>query len=239
MKIQLMKVSDLQSLHVMFRSYRAHDGFGYWFRGQADAKWKLLPKAGRPEFLLPESRDLGRFNDWRNQAIAYGDLPSSAIAQLAFAQHHGLATRLLDWTMNPLVACFFACCELQSEDGAVHILDSPENLVLDEMPINGLAEVVGTFGYIPQAISPRVLNQRALFTVHCDAATEIAVRESRLGGEPNLSKLIIPSAMKPEVIKLLDDYGINRVTLFPDLDGLSAHINVKTLGMTRGAKLKN
>lgn len=94
----------------------------------------------------------------------------------------------------------------------------------------------GVFGYMPSAISPRVLNQKGLFTVHCDAMQPIDVGSSRIDNEDsNLVKLVIPANLKDDVLTLLDDYGIDRAMLFPDMDGLSAHINRHTLEMKRNA----
>lgn len=231
-----ISLTNLESLHVVFRGFRSHDGFGFWFRGQADSTWDLLPRAGRKGYYLPDNRDLGRFKAWRDLAVAYCSLPTNEPEQLALAQHHGLATRLLDWTMNPLVACFFACSECPEQDGAIHILEAPEQLVLPELDLNGTSAARGVFGYIPRAISPRVLNQKALFTLHCDASQRIQVTGSTLGRDhPNLVVLTIPAAMKKEIIKLLGDYGVDRAVLFPDLDGLSAHINTRTLSMKKHA----
>lgn len=229
-------LTNLEMLHLVFRGYRSHDGMGWLFRGQADASWDLLPKAGRKEFFLPENRDLGRFWSWARQAVAYSSLPSSDLEQLAIAQHHGLATRLLDWTMNPLVACFFACSECVEKDGAVYMYETPDKVVSEEHNIDVLRKNVGVFGYFPKSISPRVLNQKGLFTVHCEASQKIEVKESRLGnGEPNLLVLTIPAKLKEDIVKHLEDYGIDKSVLFPDLDGLSAHINRKTLRMRKPA----
>jgi hypothetical protein len=60
MKPKYLTLVDLEMLHLVFRGYRSHDGMGFLFRGQADASWDLLPKAGRKDFLLPDNRDLGR-----------------------------------------------------------------------------------------------------------------------------------------------------------------------------------
>lgn len=231
-----LTLKDLEMLHLVFRGYRSNEGMGFLFRGQADISWDLLPKAGRKDFFLPDNRDLGRFWSWARQAVAYSSLPSSDLEQLAIAQHHGLATRLLDWTMNPLVACFFACSEHPDKDGAVYMVEAPDQIVSEENTANDLKSFSGVYGYFPKSISPRLLNQKGIFTVHCDASRKIAVKESRLGdGKPNLLILTIPAKLKEGVIKHLEDYGIDKSVLFPDLDGLSAHINRKTLRMRKPA----
>jgi hypothetical protein len=236
MNPRYITLNDIEMLHLVFRGYRSHEGLGFLFRGQADASWDLLPKAGRKDFFLPDNRDLGRFWSWARQAVAYSSLPSSDLEQLAIAQHHGFATRLLDWTMNPLIACFFACSEHPEKDGAVYIYESPDQMVSEVNDTEDIKGFTGVFGYFPKLISPRLLNQKGIFTVHCDASRKIDVKESRLGGgTPNLLVLTIPAKLKEDVVKHLEDYGIDKSGLFPDLDGLSAHINKQTLRMRKPA----
>jgi hypothetical protein len=53
-------LDSVGNIHNYFRAFR-RDSTGWWFRGQADIAWPLLPKAGRSEFALPDKRCLGRF----------------------------------------------------------------------------------------------------------------------------------------------------------------------------------
>lgn len=190
-----------------------------------------MPKAGRGPYLLREGRHVGRFRHWCNQAVAYlPELPHNEWERLALAQHHGLATRLLDWSTNPLVALFFACSELPSSDAALYA-HVPHQFVDKDVLGLGDREVAGA-ALVARSISTRILNQRGCFTVHNPPHVPLQCREDlRLNGRPDLVELTIPAAKKDEVLLMLDDYGINRVTLFPDLDGLSQHLNWETARM--------
>lgn len=239
MNIQQMVINDIETLHKLFTVYRAHPPTGWWFRGQADVSWPLLPKAGRADFFLPDHRDLGRFNSWRSKAVAYDkNLPSNDWECLALAQHHGLATRLLDWTFNPLVATFFAISTDIDKDGAVYCYDPNTYLKENEFPLfeKNHEYVVG---YIPRAFSARILNQNALFTAHSPANKEITLHPHVVWeGHSNLTRLVIPAGQKTNIRTHLNDYGINEVTLFPDLDGLSRHKNWDTAEIVKKKRAK-
>jgi hypothetical protein len=217
-----------EDAHLFFRGYRCHPPTGWWFRGQADATWSLVPKAGRAKYSLPDGRGYGRFRSWSQQAVAYYEaIPENDWERLAIAQHFGLATCLLDWTYNPLVALYFACAELPDEAGAVYCYD-PDHF-LDEKIVDLETANCSGAAFVPRAISQRILSQRAVFSVHLPAGGEIPVKPSAVTPDhPNLAKLIVPAPLKGALIELLNDYGISRVGLFPDLEGLSRHVNWET-----------
>jgi hypothetical protein len=228
MQPRAFTLKEPEDLHKFFRAYRCHRPTGWWFRGHANIAWELLPKAGRSPYRLKEGKSLGRFKSWRKRAVAYhSSLPENDWECLAVAQHFGLATCLLDWTQNPLVATFFACCEVPDSDGVVYCYDP--DLFVDEtvLPLSE-AEFVGA-GFMPRSISPRILNQRAAFTVHLPATSPLPIKPSpMIRDHPNLAKLVIEASHKASLLELLDDYGINHAALFPDLEGLSRHVNWET-----------
>lgn len=236
MEPRTFTLSSPDEAHKFFRAYRCHPPTGWWFRGQADTSWVLLPKAGRIPYKLKDGKSLGRFYSWSKRAVAYTQaLPDNDWERLAVAQHHGLATCLLDWAQNPLVATYFACRELPNADGVVYCFD-PELFVNErELRLTEALECKGT-GFLPRSISPRILNQRGVFTVHLPATTPIDVQPSPLiKDHPNLAKLVIPAKHKGPLLELLNDYGVNHAALFPDLDGLSQYVNWETTRIVPGA----
>lgn len=89
------------------------EGIETFYRGHADREWKLLPSLLR----TPNGADKEHliFRDMvSHEPLSFSEC-RSALDHLVQMQHYGLPTRLLDVTMNPLVALYFACGPGQTE----------------------------------------------------------------------------------------------------------------------------
>ena len=85
------------------------------YRGQAQDK-TLLPKIAR--YSVPDAEETERemLEDFKRRSLHLIDThPGNSWDWLALAQHHGMATRLLDWTENPLIALWFSISSRQDE----------------------------------------------------------------------------------------------------------------------------
>jgi hypothetical protein len=224
--MQKLVAESFSQLHEIVDGFYHVSGIGWTFRGQPDAAWPVIPRAGRPEY--GSGKDLGRFNLWRGRACAFADLPTNDWECLAVAQHHGLATRLMDWTMNPLVGAYFAVSAYPSSNGALYCY-LPEAYI--DPKVAELGTVKRVAAYVPRPMVRRIENQRGLFTYHPDPTVPLrGAARADLSGREDLVQIVIPAAAKSSLLASLDRYGINEVSLFPDLDGLSRYINWDTAG---------
>jgi len=95
-----------------------------WYRGQSVANRNLIPSMYRCEIQPTYEREMIR--DFKIKSTLDRDqAPKSDIDWLFLAQHHGLPTRILDWSENPLVALFFAVEDFDNEkDGEIFALNA-------------------------------------------------------------------------------------------------------------------
>lgn len=120
-------VSAIEDLLREIRNLRNHDaGPLLFFRGESQCGWDLCPSVTRDGFITSESAML--FNLISRRPEEFNGI-TSGLAQWVLTQHHGLRTRFLDITKNPLVALFHACEEGNGKDGLLHIFAVPRGLI--------------------------------------------------------------------------------------------------------------
>lgn len=209
-------VSGSVELHQAFAQYRKSNR--WVFRGHARVDWLLVPKAGRPEFSAssPDSY----FEAWRRLATQFPDMSAQTEWDwLATAQHHGLATRLLDWTYNPLVAAYFAVCEEREEDAVIYAFYPNRYARAEDVSPTGFD---GIGMWRPRGVAQRIVRQGGVFTIHGPPNLPV---EGNLAAGEELDRIVVQSEYARELVFELAHYGIHRMSLFPDPDGLSAHVN--------------
>lgn len=193
------------------------------FRGVSDRFYLLKSKIGRTlndvenknDFLLQEQTLMELF---KSKATAHTGMQQISEWQwIVMAQHYGLSTRLLDWTENPLVALFFASTNHPDRDGALYLWHFSKALNLS---YNKPFEFTHSGFFIPPYLTNRIISQASIFSISCRPWLEF---QDDFDGE--IMKIIISAEFKKELQKLLPRLGINRRTIFADLDSYARDID--------------
>lgn len=215
-----IRVNNFEELNKAFQKYNKESN-RWVFRGQADISWKLIPKVGRHGFNI--SLDKSFFESWKRRAREFTDTDyTNDWDWLTLAQHHGLPTRLLDWSVNPLVAAFFAIDdeEVGDVDAVIYAYKTLNYISKSdkEDPFENFVDIVK---FKPSGITQRLTRQHGVFTVHNPVKKDLI---DNLPAKDELERIIINKEYKKQLKFDLSYYGVNSMTIFPDLDGLSRYM---------------
>lgn len=229
------------------------DRANLWYRGHSRRDWLLQPQVLRDEFerraralnpVAPDpvfSFEASLFNQLRRRGHHFLSAAGALTNAYFLAQHHGLPTRLLDWSTNPLVGLFFAVSDDSSLSGSVFVMraryaihgQEERDILYQEDPeveaflrsfIDrdfGPQTVPGLpFRIIPDLHHGRMLQQDARFTLHQPGCQDLHEVQS-----PSfIRKLEIPADAKSKIQEELRFLGVHWGTLFPDLPHLVKQI---------------
>ncbi len=200
------------------------------WRGHSDIGWSLEPALqrewrGQPKALRTAEREM--FDEFKRAAPYL--LPSETLDdwdRLSLAQHYGLPTRMLDWTVNPMIALWFALSRPFGTHAGVWAYRPRKTNVPDEatMPESPF-DVERTTVYRPTAHSPRVAMQAAWHTVHkYDSEIGLVAIDKMSIHWPHLALFRIPAETRDTVLNTLERSGVTVTTVFGDLSTLCANI---------------
>ncbi len=210
------------------------------FRGQ-NQRWPLLPKLGRYPLLKNEPRyqaEKKMLSDLKRMSpLLLETIPETELEWLSIAQHYGMATRLLDWTQNPLVALWFSVSRStnsSSDRGEVWCFYPKSEDIIGQLNINPF-NITKVMVYIPKHVSKRIAAQYGCFTIHPYIPSNstytdnekdnfLTLSSKNCDSRPLMFSIFVKNENFAKIRIELNQCGINSSSMFPDMNGLCRHV---------------
>ncbi|MFC3202443.1 FRG domain-containing protein [Alteromonas oceani] len=200
------------------------------FRGQK-AGYPLIPKVARknPQSITQEI-EIQLMREFRRQLAQSEHISNmNEWDTLVYGQHFGLATRLLDWTTNPLVATWFALKRThyeKSEKGFLFILETNESIVDENTLCKSPFDIEKTRVLKPSLNNSRIIAQSGWFTVHANYKGDLGFCNLADDERSGIKISVIGiSDYRQKIISKLNLLGVNDISVFPGPEGVANHIN--------------
>jgi len=204
--------------------------------GQTIFEWSLLSSFVHycDERGLPVADDGHQFReqfDFQKVTMANGsgnkDWPQPYIhSVMALAQHHGVPTRLLDWSRNSLIACYFAAA------GVLTSINPAAELAVFAMTYKPSR---ATKGYrhvkVPGSTTPNIAAQKGTFLLvdnaglQNEAFTPGVSLEDKIAIPDQLFKFTLPTSQAGELLRMCELYDVSAASVFPGYDGAAQAVS--------------
>jgi hypothetical protein len=240
-----------------FAAAKACEDKPYWFRGVRNggshdliaSLYRHPGKSSAEDFRELEIELMALF---RHRAPPFHEqIPTDPMDLLFLMQHHGVPTRLLDWSENPYIALFFSLevalwePEVNAVDSAVWMIDPtelnriafPNNDGSDRI-LSASDDLLNAYkpnnptknsGKSPIAIygvhnSRRIVAQRGVFVLHGSSTLPMNKDPALIDKNELMHKITIRKDAKKPIARALFNMGITDSVIYPDLDGLGREI---------------
>ena len=220
-----------------------------WFRGHSQQSFKLIPSIFRNTNRYEPTYEYSEITQFIHKARAFtnGEKEHDNMWDwLITAQHHGMSTRLLDWSEGALIALYFSIENPNSISPCVWVLnpyrlnfesrgreiiyhtdnvtkDDEDTQTLDEYKVGSSALPTTPIAITPPYIDIRLKAQKGCFTLHGKNKTSIHSL-SKNAEKPFLARIDISKSAINRIRWQLDVIGINTSDIYPDLSGLAKEI---------------
>ena len=205
----LMQTKTVRSIEDLLAIVKSYANLNVIYRGVKCSEYELIPKVGRrrrKKKLLQPKDERYMLSLFKQRAIAHlHRAPADDWEWLAIAQHHGLPTRLLDWTGNPLVAAYFAVVKKHDGDSAIYAYRNNRHLSIQKHPDPFAVDRVARI--VPNHTTPRIIVRSGLFTIHPSPARAFSSSE--------IDKFVIPTFNASRLRRPSINSELTRLACFP------------------------